>query len=130
MGDQGGLLSNRIRALWSLSMPHLEAEVEDGQGDWRQKDGGPAFSEVERDGPVQLHASAASRLRHLQELRGPFSSRLHGRQWRGYAWQSHLLRAERGGWCRWQEEVTHLHACARRRAAGWLAGWLAIGLRS
>merc|ERR1712187_1048412 len=59
------------------------------------------------DGSVQLPAAAAIGLRHLQELRGPLARGLHGWQWRGHAWQGHLLRAQGGGWwCRWQEEVS------------------------
>merc|ERR1711876_27133 len=86
-------------------MPYLQAQVEDGQGDGWQEDGGSALAEVERDGTVQLSAAAAARLRHLQELRGPLASCVHGRQRRGHAWQSHLLRAQGGCWCRRQEEV-------------------------
>merc|ERR1712060_145133 len=86
-------------------MPHLQAQVEDGQGDWREENGRPALAEVERDGTVQLPASAAPCLRHLQELRGPFACCLHGRQWCCHAWQGDLLRAQRGCQCRGQEEV-------------------------
>merc|ERR1712108_54194 len=86
-----------------VRVPHLEAQVEDGQGDGRQEDGGPPFLEVQRDGPVQLPASAAARLRHLQELRGPVPRRLYGRQRRGDARKSGFLREEGGG-CRWRQE--------------------------
>merc|ERR1711908_191080 len=48
--------------------------------DWRQEDGGPSLPEVQRDGRVQLPASAAARVRQLQELRGLVSRRLHGWQ--------------------------------------------------
>merc|ERR1711920_680103 len=78
---------------------------EDGQGDRRQEDGGPSLPQVERNGAVQLPAPAALGVRQLQELRGPLPRRLHGRQRRRHAWQGHLLRAEGGGGCRWQEEV-------------------------
>merc|ERR1711976_1081483 len=58
------------------------------------------------DGRVQLPASAASRLRQLQELRGSVPRRLHGWQRCGHAWKDHQLRAE-GRWrCWWQEEVS------------------------
>merc|ERR1711972_582688 len=93
--DQGRLLADRLRALRPLCMPHLQAQVEDGQGDGRQEDGGPALTEVERDGAVQLPAAAAPGLRHVQELRGPFPCRLHGWQRRGDAWQGYLVRAQR-----------------------------------
>merc|ERR1719277_1476754 len=87
-------------------MPDLEAEVEDGQGDGRQEDGGASFVEVQRDGAVQLPASAASGLRHVQELRGLVPRGLHGWQRRGDVGQGRLLRAEGGG-CGWrQEEVS------------------------
>merc|ERR1712050_569712 len=46
--------------------------------------------------------------RHLQELRRPVPCCIHGRQRRGDAWQGHFLRAQGGGWCRWQEEVSSL----------------------
>merc|ERR1712066_703881 len=83
--DQGRLLANRLRALRPLGMPHLQAQVEDGERDWWQEDGGSALAEVERDGAMQLPASAALGVRHLQELRGPLPRCLHGRQWRCYA---------------------------------------------
>merc|ERR1711862_426349 len=82
------------------------AEVEDGQGDGRQEDGGPPLPQVQRDGSVQLPAAAAARVRHLQELRGPVARGVHGRQWCCDAWQGHLLRAQGGGWRRRQEEVS------------------------
>merc|ERR1712217_963147 len=102
--------ANWLRALRPLGMPHLEAQVEDGQGDRGQENGGSALAEVERDGAVQLPASAALGVRHLQELRGPLARRLHGWQWSGDAWQGHLLRAQgRCGWWRWrQEEVRQM----------------------
>merc|ERR1711966_568943 len=59
---------------------HLRAQVEDGQGDWWQEDGGPALPEVQRDGPDLLPAAAAPGVRLLQELRGPLARCLHGRQ--------------------------------------------------
>merc|ERR1712157_187975 len=91
-----------------LGVPYLQAQVEDGQGNRRQEDGGSALAEVERDGAMQLPASAALGVRHLQELRGPLPSRLHGWKWCGDAWQGHLLRAQgRRGWrSRRQEEVS------------------------
>merc|ERR1711974_145618 len=101
--DQGRLLAHRFCALRPLRVPHLEAQVEDGQGDRRQEDGGPPLLEVQRDGPVQLPASAAARLRHLQELRGFVPRRLHGWQWSGDARESGVLREEGGG-CRWRQE--------------------------
>merc|ERR1739838_598163 len=64
-GDNVGL---NIKGLDKNNMPHLQAEVEDGQGDRRQEARGSALPQVQRDGPVQLPASAASGLRHLQEL--------------------------------------------------------------
>merc|ERR1712187_326400 len=84
----------------------LQAQMEDGQGDWRQEDGGATLSQVERDGGVQLPAAAAARVRHIQELRGPLARRVHGRQRRGDAGQGHRLRAKGGGGRRWQEEVS------------------------
>merc|ERR1712137_428098 len=33
--DQGGLLADWFRALRPISMPHLQAHLEDGQGNWR-----------------------------------------------------------------------------------------------
>merc|ERR1712217_659546 len=105
--DQGWVLADRLRALRSLSVPYLQAQVEDGPGDGRQEDGGPALAEVERDGAVQLPAAAAFGLRHLQELRGPLPRCLHGRQRCCNAWQGHLVRAQgRGWWRRRQEEVS------------------------
>merc|ERR1712217_42585 len=105
MGDQGWLLSHWFCALRSFCLPHLEAQVEDGQGDWRQEDGGSSLPEVQRDGSVQLPASAAFGLRHLQELRGPVPCCLHGRQRCGDAWQGGELRAQGGRRQGWQEEV-------------------------
>merc|ERR1712087_270384 len=101
-----GLLPDRLRALRARGMPHQQAEVEDGQGDRRQEDGGPPLPQVQRDGSVQLPAAAAARVRHLQELRGPVARGFHGRQRRCDAWQGHLLRAQGGGRRRRQEEVS------------------------
>merc|ERR1712190_501167 len=85
--------------------PNLEAQVEDGQGDRRQKDGRSALLEIERDGPVQLCTTAALGVRHLQELRGLVACCIHGRKWCSDVGQGHLLRAEGGSrWWR-QEEV-------------------------
>merc|ERR1712066_1210939 len=89
--DQGRLLANRLRALWSLGVPHLQAQVEDGQRDWWQENGGSALAEVERDGAVQLPASAALGVRHFQELRGPLPRCLHGRKRCCDAWKGYLL---------------------------------------
>merc|ERR1712113_318547 len=100
------------------SVPHFQAEVEDGQRDWWQKDGGPPLAEVKRNGPVQLPASAATRLRHFQELRGPLPCRLHGWQWCGDARKGDLLRAQGGCRCRWQEEVSQPEGSFRSRYAG------------
>merc|ERR1712226_105390 len=103
----GGLLTNWLRALWPCCMPGLRSEVEDGQGDWWQEDGGPSLPEVQRDGPVQLPATAAARVRQLQELRGSLSCCLHGRQRLRHVGKGHLLREEGGcRWCWWQEEVS------------------------
>merc|ERR1711988_389375 len=78
-----------------------------GQGDRRQEDGGPTLAEIQRDGSVQLPAAAAPGVRHLQELRGPLPRCFHGWQRRGDAWESHLVRAQGGGWRRRrQEEVS------------------------
>merc|ERR1711972_265559 len=111
--DQGWVLADRLRALRSFSVPYLQAQVENGQGDGWQEDGGPALAEVERDGAVQLPAAAASGLRHLQELRGPLPRCLHGWQRCGHAWQGDLLRAQGGGRrCRRQEEMSAAR-CAR-----------------
>merc|ERR1712045_157590 len=54
--------------LWSVCVPHFEAQVEDGQGDRWQENGGPTFAQVQRDGTVQFCAAAATCVRHLQEL--------------------------------------------------------------
>merc|ERR1711972_415518 len=86
----------------------FDAQVEDGEGDRWQKNGGSALAEVERDGSVQLPAAAAARLRHVQELRGPFPCRIHGRQWRRYVGKGGVLRAQGGGRRRRQEEVSLL----------------------
>ena len=69
-------------------------EVEDGKGDGRQEDGGPQPPEVQRDGSVQLPAPAASRVRHLQELRGSVSGCCHGWQRRRDAWKGGEPRAK------------------------------------
>merc|ERR1712186_306794 len=53
----------------------------------------PLLPEVKRDGPVQLPATAAPRLRHLQELRGAVARGIHGWQRRGHVGEGHLLRA-------------------------------------
>merc|ERR1712086_503799 len=101
--------ADRLRALRPFRMPHLQDHMEDGKGDRRQEIGGPSLAEVQRDGGVLLPASAASGVRQLQELRGPFARRLHGWQRRGDAWKGHCLRAEGG--CRRQgrqEEVKAL----------------------
>merc|ERR1719222_1084429 len=93
--------------MWSVCVPYLKAEVEDGQGDRREEDGGAPLPEVERDGRVQLRAAAAPCVRHLQELRGPLPRGVHGRQRRGHARKSYLVR-EKGRW-RWrrrQKEVS------------------------
>merc|ERR1711972_1307367 len=89
-------------------MGDQQVEMEDGQGDWRKKDGGPALAQVKRDGAVQLPAAAAAGVRHVQELRGPFACRFHGWQRSCDAWESDLLRAEGGGCRRRQEEVSAL----------------------
>merc|ERR1712124_133537 len=103
--DQDRLLPHWLRALRPCCMPCLCPEVEDGQGDWWQEDGGPSLLEVQRDGSVQLPASAAFGLRHLQELRGPVPCCLHGWQRCGDAWQGGELRAQGGRRQGWQEEV-------------------------
>mmetsp|Transcript_39267 Transcript_39267/g.124645 ORF Transcript_39267/g.124645 Transcript_39267/m.124645 type:complete len:199 (+) Transcript_39267:376-972(+) len=72
--------------------------VEDGQGDRRQEDGGLPLAEVQRDGPVQLPATAAVGVRHLQELRGALPCRLH-------------LRVQGGGFRRWQEKHELVRLC-------------------
>merc|ERR1712060_595858 len=99
----GWVFPDRFRALRPVRLPHLQAQVEDGQGDRWQEDGGSSLPEVERDGSVQLPAAAATGLRHVQELRGPLPRRLHGRQRGGDAWQGHLVREEGGG-RRWRKE--------------------------
>merc|ERR1712113_1247870 len=87
-------------------LPYLEAQVEDGQGDRRQEDGRSSLLEVQRDVPVQLPATAALGVRHLQELRGLVSRRLHGWQWCCHVGQGDLLREEGGGRQGRQEEVS------------------------
>merc|ERR1712151_1294545 len=98
-------LSDWFCALWSISVPYLEAQVEDGQGDRRQEDGRSALLEVERDGPVQFRTTAALGLRHIQELRGLVACGVHGRERCGDVGQGHLLRAQGGSRWRRQEEV-------------------------
>merc|ERR1712032_1568020 len=49
MGDQGWVFPDRFRALRPVRLPHLQAQVEDGQGDRWQEDGGSSLPEVERD---------------------------------------------------------------------------------
>merc|ERR1711957_470974 len=44
--NQSRLLSHWFRALRSVRVPYLQIEVEDGQGNWRKKDGGPSLIEV------------------------------------------------------------------------------------
>merc|ERR1719329_1184089 len=34
------LLPNWFRAMWTFRLPYCQAQVEDGQGDWWQEDGG------------------------------------------------------------------------------------------
>merc|ERR1712060_148820 len=99
----GWVFPDRFRALRPVRLPHLQAQVEDGQGDRWQEDGGSSLPEVERDGSVQLPAAAVAGLRHVQELRGPLPRRVHGRQRGGDAWQGHLVREEGGG-RRWRQE--------------------------
>merc|ERR1712023_613050 len=90
-------------------MPYLCAQVEDGQGDWWQEVGGSSLLEVQRDGSVLFPASAASRVRGLQELRGSLPCRLHGWQRMRHVGKGHLLREEGGcRRCRRQEEVRTL----------------------
>merc|ERR1719469_179110 len=89
-----------------VRMPHLEARLEDGQGNRRQEAGGASLTEVQRDGSVLLPAAAASRVRQLQELRRIVPRCFHGWQWSCHAWQSHFLRAQGGCRRRWQEEVS------------------------
>merc|ERR1712039_689713 len=84
-------------------VPHFEAQVEDGQGDRREKDGRTPLIEAERDGGMQLHPPTAAGLRYLQELRGHVTCRFHGRQWCGDAWARKCLRTKRGNW-RWRQE--------------------------
>merc|ERR1712232_773949 len=83
----------------------LEADMEDGEGNWRKEDGGPAFLEVERDGRVRIPTPAAPRVRYLQELRRALARRLHGWQRRGHAGQGHFVRTEEGCCSRGQEEM-------------------------
>merc|ERR1712151_692261 len=101
-------------ALRSRSLPYLRLEVEDGQGDGWQEDGGAALLEVQRNGPVQLPASAAVGLRHLQELRGPLPCGVHGWQRCCHVGQGHLLRAQGGSCFRRQEEVS---LCRRSKSS-------------
>merc|ERR1712060_529270 len=66
---------------------------------------GSSLTEVERDGPVQLRATAALGVRHVQELRGLVARGVHGWEWCGDVGQGHLLRAQGGSRWRRQEEV-------------------------
>merc|ERR1711972_667614 len=84
-----------------------------GKGDGRQEDGGSPLAEVQRDGSVQLPAAAAACLRHVQELRGPLSCRIHGRQWCRDVGKGGVLRAQGGGRRRRQEEVSSLWCPSR-----------------
>merc|ERR1712019_291702 len=65
--------------------------TEKWQGDWWQEDGGSSLFEVQRDGGVLLPTSAAIGVRHLQELRRPFSCRFHGWQRGCHVGQGHQL---------------------------------------
>merc|ERR1711862_935278 len=82
----------------------MGAQVEDGQGDRWQEDGGASLLEVQRDGPAQLPATAAARVRQLQELRGSLPCCLHGWQRLRYVGKGHLLRAQGGCRRRWRQE--------------------------
>merc|ERR1712083_917285 len=66
--NQGWLLANWFCQMWKVSMPNLEAQMEDGKGDRREKDGRPSLVEIQRDGPMQFHATTAAGVRYLQEL--------------------------------------------------------------
>merc|ERR1712039_170373 len=66
--------------------------------------------------------AAAARVRYLQELRGLVSRGFHGRQWRGHAWQGDLLRAQGGGRCGRQEEVSRCTELLWIRLAPCLSG--------
>merc|ERR1712216_934348 len=66
--DQVRLLTHWLCALRSICVPYFQAQVEDGQGDRWQEDGRTSLLEVQRDGRVLLCTSAASGVRHLQEL--------------------------------------------------------------
>merc|ERR1712178_399042 len=92
--DQSWLLSDWLCAVRLHRVPYFKAQVEDGQGDRRQENGGPPLIEVKRNGRMLLCASAAPGVRHLQELRGSFTRCIHGWQWCCDAWKGHLLRAE------------------------------------
>merc|ERR1711862_322739 len=99
------LFSDWFRAMRPIGLPHFENRLENGKGDWWQKDGGSAFFEIKRDGRVCFPATAAIGVRLFQELRGSVQSRFHGRQWCSDAWQGCLVRAEAGRRCSRQEEV-------------------------
>merc|ERR1711862_594321 len=99
------MVANWLCAMWSCCLPYLKVEVEDGQGDRWQEARGSSFVEVQRDGSVQLPAPAASCVRHLQELRGSFSRRLHGWKRLCHVGQGRQLREEGGGQGHWQEEM-------------------------
>ena len=82
----------------------VDVQLAVSQRDWRQENGGFPLAEVQRDGTVQLPASAAACLRQLQELRGFFPRSFHGRQWICYVGQGDMLREDgRCRWC-WKEE--------------------------
>ena len=54
-----------LNVMTSSGLPHCQAQVEDGQGHRWREDGGPSLPQVQRDGPVQLPATAAARVRQL-----------------------------------------------------------------
>merc|ERR1712176_169967 len=85
--------------------------MEDGQGDWREENGGSALSQIQRDGPVLLPAPAALGVRHVQELRGFVTRRVHGWQRCGHVGQGGLMRAEGGG-RRWRQEEMSVVLCS------------------
>merc|ERR1711920_1028070 len=127
--NQSGLLPDWLRALWPCGVPYLCLEVEDGQGDRRQEDGGSALLEVQRDGSVQLPAAATSGVRYLQELRGSLPCSLHGRQRSCHVGQSHLLRAQGGGRC-WRQEEVSSPCLVRRFRDGLLSVAISVGSAS
>merc|ERR1712179_318172 len=91
---------------WTIRLPHLEDRLEDGEGNWGQKDGGPALAEIQRDGGVCFPAAAAIGLRLVQELRGSVPGSFHGRERCCDAWQGGVLRAEARCCWRRKEEVS------------------------